>query len=314
MISRSTAFLASINPRLFLAKLGFSMFDTYLKIPCIKNSKRPSLPYRFIKEQPRINKIHNVAALCGKRSKGLWVLDFDFNPEQNYKNIVQFLVTKLNIIPFTVKTPSGGYHLHFQLTETVVPGNRVLARTKHKQRTIETRGEGGYIMIPPSKVEGAEYRLIKSFGRPSVPQLNDRQYKDLVAHCKSLDKYVKPAKKKSCTAQYSDDTIVVKEKKSYFKGSVKEVSRVLSEEPNGERNESLFKSAAWLFTLQKSIPGLSPNMVIEPLVVACSINGLIQDDGDDSVRSTISSAYHSARIINVKEEWELGLEKYGNIK
>jgi putative DNA primase/helicase len=53
-----------------------------------------------------------------------------------------------------VRTPTQGWHIWYRCPETVIPGNKKLAidpERPHNDRTlIETRGDGGYAIIPGS--------------------------------------------------------------------------------------------------------------------------------------------------------------------
>jgi Bifunctional DNA primase/polymerase, N-terminal len=58
---------------------------------------------------------------------------------------------------FTVQTPSGGRHLYFRPTvDGPTPRNTV----RRLGPLIDTRGVGGYVVAPGSRVDGVEYRVI----------------------------------------------------------------------------------------------------------------------------------------------------------
>ena len=112
-------------------------------------------------------KAKGVAVICGAISGGLEVIDIDTKYEtyplwNAIKNkINNELIRKLQI----VKTRSGGIHLYYQCE--VIEGNQKLAqrlptleesKANPQIRTlciIETRGEAGYVVAPPSV--GYEY-------------------------------------------------------------------------------------------------------------------------------------------------------------
>lgn len=96
--------------------------------------------------------------VCGAISGNLEVLDFD--DEQAYENFHAFatgtdglreLVLRIEA-GYTSRTPSGGYHLAYRCS--VIEGNQKLAERplgKNKRKAlIETRGEGGYVVEPPT--------------------------------------------------------------------------------------------------------------------------------------------------------------------
>ena len=108
-----------------------------------------------------------VAVICGAISGGLEVIDIDTKYETYplwdaiREKIPSELFSKLQI----VKTRSGGVHLYYQCE--VIEGNQKLAqrlptneeaKANPQIRTyciIETRGEAGYVVAPPTK--GYEY-------------------------------------------------------------------------------------------------------------------------------------------------------------
>lgn len=107
-----------------------------------------------------------VAMIGGKVSGNLEIIDIDvkYNPGIDailFSDISKFyptLFAKLRIH----KTPSGGYHILYRVWDGEIPGNQKLAgrnateselSVKPKSKTynfLETRGEGGYALLPPS--------------------------------------------------------------------------------------------------------------------------------------------------------------------
>ncbi|TDB85590.1 bifunctional DNA primase/polymerase, partial [Actinomadura sp. KC216] len=72
----------------------------------------------------------------------------------------------------TVATPSGGMHLYF-----TVPGGAAanLRNTTGRHVTglgwlIDTRGGGGYVLAPPSTVQGRPYRLVTDLPPAPLPE------------------------------------------------------------------------------------------------------------------------------------------------
>jgi len=68
---------------------------------------------------------------------------------------------------FTVRTPSGGRHLYFRPpVDGPAPRNTV----RRLGPLIDTRGVGGYVVAPGSRVDGAEYRVIEDAPIAVLPQ------------------------------------------------------------------------------------------------------------------------------------------------
>jgi hypothetical protein len=135
-------------------------------IPCERRSKRPRLrqwkPYQ--EQSPTAldlvrwfgpwSSTDAVAIVTGRVSGGLEVLDFDA-PELFpawAERLQRRHADLLQALP-VVRTPSGGYHVYFRSAGPTA-GNQKLAvdpaKPRGKYTLIETRGEGGYVLAPPS--------------------------------------------------------------------------------------------------------------------------------------------------------------------
>lgn len=96
----------------------------------------------------------NIALICGAISGNLEVLDFDNKINAMEKMFNDFFpIIDTFGLPYE-KTPSGGYHVFYRCEEPV-EGNKKLAQIydpgEGKPVTIiETRGEGGYVVVSPS--------------------------------------------------------------------------------------------------------------------------------------------------------------------
>ena len=99
-----------------------------------------------------------MAVVCGAVSGGLEMIDID-DPElvDKFRDSLQSTAPDLWDLLVAVRTPRPGLHIYYRCAE--VGGNQPLARgnrttppdTTPKLTTlIETRGEGGYALIPPS--------------------------------------------------------------------------------------------------------------------------------------------------------------------
>jgi len=112
------------------------------------------------------DRAEGIAVICGAVSGGLEVIDIDAKYditgtliERIYTSIEELCPELLKIL-YTVKTKSAGMHLYYRCE--VVEGNMKLAmrhttddeRTKNPHEKvkvlIETRGEAGYVIAPPT--------------------------------------------------------------------------------------------------------------------------------------------------------------------
>jgi hypothetical protein len=92
----------------------------------------------------------------GERSD-IWVLDVDLDAEKGIDGPAELreLEKKHGPLPATttVRTPRGGLHVYFRHAEGVTnsPGRLPLG--------IDVRGEGGYVLLPPSETQDGPYEV-----------------------------------------------------------------------------------------------------------------------------------------------------------
>ena len=196
-------------------------------IPCHKESKSPVLkvwkPYQSeIADPDTLKKWFSypengrcLAAICGKVSGNLEVLDFDCKGDL-LKPFSQQIEEKtpglLNRVALS-QTQNGGFHIAFCCPEIETPGNQKLAQRgikvsgpgehpyKGKNFTarkhgddwyivvdlIETRGEGGYFLAPPSP----GYKILNG----NLAELNNitpDERKILIDTALALNEWVEP--------------------------------------------------------------------------------------------------------------------------
>lgn len=88
----------------------------------------------------------NLAAICGKHS-GFFVIDVDLGADVSGLNLP---LTKV------VKTGSGGWHYYFKWQDRLAKVPNTVGLRPH----VDLRGEGSYILIPPSVNEKGSYELV----------------------------------------------------------------------------------------------------------------------------------------------------------
>lgn len=159
-----------------------------------------------------------IAMVCGTVSGNLEAIDIDVKYQagidaQLFAAIKEFypdIGAKLRVH----RSPSGGYHFLYRVSDATIPGNCQLALRaptdaelaespkRKKIAFIETRGEGGYIMCPPS----LGYQLIRN---PEIPTLTWAERSSLINLCKTFNLYFKPEPPpylpKSADSYYSTD-------------------------------------------------------------------------------------------------------------
>ena len=141
-------------------------------------SKAPAIPaWKELQEQlpsdaeveAWFRKPSGIAAVCGRVSGGLEVIDFDHDAEKvfwKWHSKVERIAIRLPI----VETPSFGFHVYFRCSEYC--GNQKIASSNDRKVKIETRGEGGYV-IAPGSAEGVHKsgRPYIQFAGPSLPDV-----------------------------------------------------------------------------------------------------------------------------------------------
>lgn len=183
----------------YYTKQGFSV------IP-IGDNKRAVFPWTefqstimddaTIKAQFNNDRCKNIAIIGGGVSGGLEIIDVDlkYDVSGTLWTRLQDALSDLMPLLYVVRTKSGGYHLYYRCE--LVEGNQKLAmrnatkeelkETPHAKEIvlIETRGEGGYVLAPPS--EG--YTKEKDF---VINVITLEQRDSILSICRSFNEVVK---------------------------------------------------------------------------------------------------------------------------
>lgn len=142
-----------------------------------------------LKSQLETHGTTSVAMICGAVSGNLEVIDIDV---KNWEGINTRLFSDIKDLMPDVweklrihKTPSGGNHILYRISDHKADGNRKLAfQADAKEAAIETRGEGGYVLSDCSK----GYSALK--GNP-IPFLTWAERCSLFAICEGYNERVK---------------------------------------------------------------------------------------------------------------------------
>jgi hypothetical protein len=97
---------------------------------------------------------------------------------------------------WVVASPSGGLHFYYRLADADVPGNQKLAASADHQTLVETRGEGGYAVAPPSQgsVHPSGQPWVTLTGSPAtIPAITASERDDLHRLIRTLDQRPVPA-------------------------------------------------------------------------------------------------------------------------
>jgi len=139
--------------------------------PCVVDGKEPACPHGVndaTTDVDQINKwwIDNPRLNIGiaPDKAGMFVIDIDIKKhgEQTWASFcAEHALSDLQT--YEVRTPSGGRHLYFDghgptSVDKIGPG-------------VDTRGKGGYVLVPPSVVNGKRYEHLTDFGLAAIPAI-----------------------------------------------------------------------------------------------------------------------------------------------
>jgi hypothetical protein len=164
---------ALVHTALALAAKGKTVF------PCWPGRKEPLTPRGFKDAAADPGRIRawwarhpeaNLAITTGEQS-GVIVLDVDVDPEKGKDGEAALtpLLEKYGSMPvtLTVRTPRGGRRLYFKHPGA---GVRVPCSTDKLGNGLDVRGDGGYVLVPPSRTERGEYLWEAKYPPAEMPK------------------------------------------------------------------------------------------------------------------------------------------------
>lgn len=135
--------------------------------------------------------IYGLGVITGAVNGNLEVIDIDTKNDtkgwiwEDLKTQIENTLPHLLEQFLIVQTVSGGYHIYYRC-ETI-EGNLKLAHNEKGEAILETRGEGGYVVAPPTP----NYKSIQG-DYNSIPDITTEERDTLFSICKSLTQYIKP--------------------------------------------------------------------------------------------------------------------------
>ena len=145
-----------------------------------------------------------LGIICGAISGGLEVIDVDTKHDttgtlwDELSKLIQDNLPELYSSLVIAQTPSGGYHIYYRCSS--IAGNLKLSNKNNKETLIETRGEGGYVIAPPTP----GYTYIQ--GSPQdIASISPQDREILFSISRSFNELPEPviAPKQTFTANYS---------------------------------------------------------------------------------------------------------------
>lgn len=183
--------------------------DKVAKSPCIPHWKQYQSQRMTEGELWQAMQTYNttaIAVVCGEVSGRLELIDIDSKFEPGIDALLMQDIKSLypNLYPILRihRTPSGGYHIIYRIEDGDVEGNQKLAgreateeelniqrKAGRKRLTtqvnfLETRGEGGYFLYPPS----LGYEVHQDV---PIPLITWEERCSLINLCRSYDRIVK---------------------------------------------------------------------------------------------------------------------------
>jgi hypothetical protein len=176
------------------------------KIPCFewKKFQQSLITIEEAEEGFELPYAKTLSVVCGKSSGNLEVIDIDTkydltgNLFNNYLQDITDNDPDLAKNLLIIQTRSGGYHLYYHCDK--IEGNQKLAqRPSSEEETklnpgdkikvlIETRGQGGYVVAPPS----AGYKITQGV---AIPTITPEQRDILLELARSYNEVVEPPKR-----------------------------------------------------------------------------------------------------------------------
>ena len=220
------------------------------------------------------------------RINGIIVLDVDRHSEGGVDGIdtLQGLLDAGKELPdtLTVATPSFGLHFYYRYPKGVDIRNSA----SRIGPGLDIRGNGGFVVAPGSRrFDGRRYEVFSGVPIAEAPQwLVDECVKPVPKQARTVLSKAEIVIDGGCTAlavaypeRYRDAV--------YFKTRDR-----VAKARRGNRNNTLFYNAVSLYSFLAGGAFKEERELDSELIYACTVNGLIEDDGRDSVLATMESA------------------------
>lgn len=145
-----------------------------------------------------------LAILGGKTSGNLTIIDFD-KPGifDEWKELLSSMAPGL-LERLPVVATAGGHHVYLRAaicagnTKLAKPAEKFVVHGVEKDTLIETRGQGGYVIAPPSPAEvhpsKIRYRFLQGPPLTQIPTITDDEYNTLMNAARAFNQQAKTAK------------------------------------------------------------------------------------------------------------------------
>ncbi len=240
----------------------------------------------------------NIGIITGKVSK-LVVIDYDMKAEEIYPKSQSLLKKHLGDSFVTSKTGKG-FHVIIRTTQADEIRNIKVAN-RNKEGLIETRGEGGYIVAPPSihPDSGTAYQFTNCKRINDLSQVSTESVKKLLRDLRE-EFHHEPKEEPLISfdrpqGDFSGEKVV--ENLALFHKRLTEQQAVrVSLAGHGTRHSTLLSAAGVLASF-----GINEEKVYRALFSASTANGAAEQYGGRDIARTISYGIKNADRINVIE-------------
>ncbi len=241
----------------------------------------------------------NIGIITGSISN-LVVIDFDHDADVIFPKSYP-IIKRLLGDSFIVSKTGKGFHCIVKTSDANMVRNTKVAMANRKV-LIETRGEGGYIVAPPSihPDRGTKYEFTNCKRVNDIDFVTGDRVIELITALRDEFHTDKQSTVNFSVSNnnFSEGVLEVTDIQSFVNSVLKKEREQLTMACTGERNSALFKSAAKLGSFRSYI---GEGAILENLLLACNENGLIKDDGVRSAMKTIKSAMNKTEQITLKE-------------
>lgn len=189
-------------------KAGLSVIPT-------KEDKHPALPTWKPYQSERLKEedidtlfngpnVKGLAIICGAISGNLEVIDVDTKYDttsslwEELRGLLEDNLSGLYTKLVIAQTKNGGYHIYYRCS--TIAGNLKLSTKLNREVLVETRGEGGYVIAPPTP----GYKYIQG-DTDTIPTINPEDRDILFSIAKSFNELeeIKPKVNITPSATYS---------------------------------------------------------------------------------------------------------------
>ena len=232
---------------------------------------------------------YNLAIVGGQVSGGLLILDFDHKADEIFPAWLQMIGGVGEILP-VVKTGKG-YHVYLRCENPA--NNTKLARNAAGEVYIETRGEGGYVLAPPSQHESGKQYLLIQGDLAKIPKLNSEDVKMLVKAAQFFDETEK--KETAVPAPSPSQANGQGRQEAYARSAIDAAVNQISNAPKGTGNNTLFSATA-------ALAELIPNGIVSESDVrdaasraVATRNGKVSKEATKTIESAIARGKQNPR-------------------